>query len=141
MSRELAVRLECECCPGKIFATSATLRTHAQSMRHRLFESQRENQQLRCSLAAAEADRLRLERLVRDLSTKPRARRVTERVKKMVAGSQQWRCATCSEVLPSCFQVDHVTPLWKGGSNDADNLRALCPTCHATKTQAEWGGS
>ena len=108
-------------------------------MRHLLFEARNEITQLRASLAESEADRAKLERLVHELSTKPRARRVTERVKKIVAGSQEWKCAICEVLLPSSFQVDHAVPLWKGGSNEQSNLRALCPGCHASKTQCEWG--
>lgn len=34
-------------------------------------------------------------------------------------------------------QVDHVTPLAEGGSDDMDNRRAICTDCHKTKTQQE----
>lgn len=33
--------------------------------------------------------------------------------------------------------VDHIIPLWCGGSNRDSNLEALCVDCHATKTKAE----
>lgn len=56
---------------------------------------------------------------------------------KVVAASQKWRCAQCDELLPSSYQVDHRHPLWDGGSDTLDNLQALCPNCHATKTQKE----
>lgn len=31
------------------------------------------------------------------------------------------------------LQIDHVTPLAKGGNNDLDNLQLLCATCNARK--------
>ena len=34
-------------------------------------------------------------------------------------------------------QVDHVTPLAEGGSDDVANLQALCASCHAMKSAAE----
>lgn len=34
-------------------------------------------------------------------------------------------------------QVDHITPLWDGGTNNKSNLQVLCACCHATKTFAE----
>ena len=34
-------------------------------------------------------------------------------------------------------QVDHVVPLWAGGSNERRNLQALCACCHAIKSLAE----
>jgi hypothetical protein len=33
--------------------------------------------------------------------------------------------------------VDHVIPLWVGGSNRDDNLEGLCQPCHDRKTKAE----
>jgi 5-methylcytosine-specific restriction protein A len=33
--------------------------------------------------------------------------------------------------------VDHILPLWLGGSNRESNLEGLCPGHHAAKTKAE----
>lgn len=33
--------------------------------------------------------------------------------------------------------VDHILPLWSGGSNANDNLEGLCVDCHKQKTAAE----
>jgi HNH endonuclease len=56
---------------------------------------------------------------------------------------QNWRCAepTCGKSLRQRRHIDHVMPLAKGGSNDASNLQALCPTCNcrkSDKTPEEW---
>lgn len=64
-------------------------------------------------------------------------RSLGEVAKKRTAAAQGWRCAQCQQLLPATFQVDHVVPLAVGGSNDAHNLAALCPGCHAEKTQLE----
>jgi 5-methylcytosine-specific restriction endonuclease McrA len=64
-------------------------------------------------------------------------RNVSEATKKKVAASQGWTCASCQELLPATYQVDHIIPLDLGGSNDILNLQALCPLCHSTKTQQE----
>ena len=56
---------------------------------------------------------------------------------KVVAHKQGWKCATCTVSLPPSFELDHITPLHLGGSNDLDNSQALCGSCHATKTQKE----
>lgn len=37
-------------------------------------------------------------------------------------------------------QVDHIQPLFFGGSNHEANLQALCPNCHREKTQTEQMG-
>ena len=42
---------------------------------------------------------------------------------------------------PDCIgtatQVDHVIPLFKGGSKDDDNVRAICHECHRAKVKRE----
>ena len=57
---------------------------------------------------------------------------------KIVAARQGWKCASCACMLPSSFELDHRVALWDGGADDAEtNADALCPTCHAQKTQRE----
>lgn len=34
-------------------------------------------------------------------------------------------------------QVDHITPKAKDGTDDFDNLQAICVDCHKAKTKAE----
>jgi hypothetical protein len=67
----------------------------------------------------------------------PSARTVTDPEKKMVAARQGWRCSNCEELLPSAFQVDHTVPLCDGGEDTILNATAMCPNCHAAKTQRE----
>ena len=59
-------------------------------------------------------------------------------LKKRVAYRQKYRCALCNILLPPTYQVDHITPLFLGGSNHPTNLQALCPNCHADKTQTDF---
>jgi 5-methylcytosine-specific restriction enzyme A len=48
-------------------------------------------------------------------------------------------CVTCGA---DATEVDHMLPLQDGGTNDDDNLQALCHACHSRKTlhesQARW---
>jgi 5-methylcytosine-specific restriction endonuclease McrA len=67
-------------------------------------------------------------------------RNVSALLKKKVAASQQWKCATCNNMLDETYEVDHVIALEHGGSNDPSNLRALCPHCHRKKTVEERNG-
>jgi hypothetical protein len=62
------------------------------------------------------------------------ARRVPQSVKKIVAARQQWKCGQCSQLLDETYEVDHIIPLYKGGSNHPSNLMALDPICHRKKT-------
>lgn len=46
---------------------------------------------------------------------------------------QHGMCAYCDVPLFGCYQVDHMIPLSRGGSNDWQNLAIVCPHCNATK--------
>lgn len=69
--------------------------------------------------------------------TTKRYRSVSCRVKQQVVVRQEYRCAGCGDLLEMTRQIDHIDPLWRGGSNASDNLQALCPNCHARKSHIE----
>lgn len=47
-------------------------------------------------------------------------------------------CNKCSEPYPeSALEVDHVTPLFMGGSDNDHNLQTLCVNCHREKSRTE----
>jgi hypothetical protein len=62
------------------------------------------------------------------------ARRVNNTVKKVIASNQKWQCGRCYNLLDASYEIDHVIPLYKGGTNNMDNLMALCRNCHGNKT-------
>jgi len=64
-------------------------------------------------------------------------RSVTETKKKYVAASQNWKCGHCNHQLDHTYEIDHNLRLEFGGSNDIDNLVALCRNCHGKKTASE----
>lgn len=64
----------------------------------------------------------------------PNSRSVSETKKKYVASQQQWKCGKCQRTLDASYQIDHKIPLYKGGTNNIDNLEALCRNCHGEKT-------
>jgi len=47
-------------------------------------------------------------------------------------------CKRNRRVTPAT-QVDHVKPKAKGGTDDPDNLQAICAPCHESKTEADKG--
>jgi hypothetical protein len=64
-------------------------------------------------------------------------RTVSETKKKYVASSQNWLCGKCGKMLNHTFEVDHRIRLEHGGSNEVNNLVALCRNCHGEKTAME----
>ncbi|MGI4846839.1 MAG: HNH endonuclease [Janthinobacterium lividum] len=48
-----------------------------------------------------------------------------------------------SDICQSCKRpgriVDHIIPLWDGGTNADSNLQTLCKTCHDAKSEREAG--
>lgn len=62
---------------------------------------------------------------------------VSETKKKYVASSQDWKCGGCNNQLDHTFEIDHKLRLEYGGTNDVNNLVALCRNCHGKKTAGE----
>jgi hypothetical protein len=65
------------------------------------------------------------------------SRSVSGTKKKWVAAQQGWKCKDCNAQLDAWFEVDHKVRLADGGSNQVDNLVALCRNCHGKKTTVE----
>ena len=64
-------------------------------------------------------------------------RSVSETKKKYVASMQDWKCGNCREKLNAWYEIDHKKRLEYGGTNNVDNLVALCRECHGKKTAME----
>lgn len=62
---------------------------------------------------------------------------VSETKKKFVAAKQGWKCGRCQKQLPAWFEVDHTVRLENQGTNNVDNLVAMCRDCHGEKTALE----
>jgi 5-methylcytosine-specific restriction endonuclease McrA len=67
----------------------------------------------------------------------------TEPQRRKIAKRQNWLCAgeQCREAQPNQeleeYDIDHIIPLHLGGTEELDNLQALCPGCHRRKTDQE----
>jgi predicted HNH restriction endonuclease len=64
-------------------------------------------------------------------------RNVSGLMKKKIAASQEWKCGSCKSLLDETYEVDHKLALFQGGTNEPENLVALCPNCHRHKTVEE----
>jgi len=78
-----------------------------------------------------------LEKRILESGSKGTKRSVSETKKKFVASQQGWKCGECKTQLNAWFEVDHIKRLDQGGSNNVDNLVALCRECHGKKTAME----
>lgn len=59
-----------------------------------------------------------------------------------VAERAQYRCEYChapEEVFNFPFEVEHILPIARGGSDDLDNLALSCRACNAYKSTFEVG--
>lgn len=50
---------------------------------------------------------------------------------------QKHRCAMCDASIKKRYEVDHIQPLSKGGSNWPRNLQLLCRTCNRQKGHSD----
>lgn len=46
---------------------------------------------------------------------------------------QRGKCVYCRCDITKSYQVDHIVPVARGGSNDKSNLQLLCRTCNLDK--------
>ena len=54
--------------------------------------------------------------------------------KHVLFGQQEGECAGCRMDFPfKIFEVDHVIPRARGGTDHLDNLQLLCPHCNRVK--------
>jgi hypothetical protein len=62
---------------------------------------------------------------------------VSNSLQRRIMAEQCFKCNECKEPLGADFEFDHITRRSDGGSNDRDNLQALCHPCHDAKTRRE----
>jgi 5-methylcytosine-specific restriction endonuclease McrA len=62
----------------------------------------------------------------------------TKEFKEKVLEKSEKKCAGCKCCLKAKkYEIDHIKPLASGGTNQIDNLQALCKSCHQDKTANE----
>lgn len=58
--------------------------------------------------------------------------------KYLIAGTQNYKCKMCSnDLTDGKFDIDHITRLEDNGTNEINNLQALCKSCHKQKTKID----
>lgn len=63
-------------------------------------------------------------------------RNVSKARRQKIIAAQGGVCKRADCDAPA-VEVDHIVPLWLGGSNRDENLEGLCGPCHLRKTRAE----
>ena len=61
-------------------------------------------------------------------------KRIGQRMRALVASEQEWKCGDCQMTLNAAYEIDHIIPVCDGGTNQRENLVALCRNCHGLKT-------
>ena len=65
-----------------------------------------------------------------------------DRLRAQAMKRDTYMCQPCkkSGFITNATQVDHIVPKAKGGTDDLDNLQAICSECHKSKTIIDKGG-
>ena len=65
-----------------------------------------------------------------------------DKIRKQIMQRDGYLCQPCRrQGRPTPAKaVDHITPKAKDGTDDPDNLQAICNDCHKAKTKAETSG-
>ena len=133
----LVESLTCDCTPGKVYQNKSSLKRHFQTQRHLEYEKRNEERQLRVRLVELENENARLKQENSRMSAylkHPTQRKVSNRMKKVVAARAKWKCEICKIIVNANYEIDHIIPLHHAGDNNIENLQCLCPDCHRTKT-------
>ena len=64
-------------------------------------------------------------------------KKITPKRRSIIYEYQNGLCKNCSIELPTFFHIDHIIALRFGGTNEDDNLQAICANCHNSKTILE----
>ena len=65
-----------------------------------------------------------------------------DKLRKQILQRDEGLCQACYKhgVYTPATAVNHIIPKARGGTDRADNLQAICNTCHKAKTALEGGG-
>ena len=58
-------------------------------------------------------------------------RRMNKQLRDYIIARDENRCVACGST--EHLQVDHIIPMFEGGSDSAENLQVLCSSCNAQK--------
>ena len=72
------------------------------------------------------------------INRKDSRRQISRSEKNEVLAKQHNKCNICKKGLdPRAIHFDHIKEYSKGGKTSLSNIQALCPNCHARKTNKD----
>lgn len=148
------------CVCGKKYSYSQTLYTHKKrcsviNQQNEITELHTQINKLKDRLWIVDTERKKLQKTVniimaeKDSSKVNHAnddipiRRICKResmssdMRHQIKNRQNDACGICKKGITTIFQIDHIIALQYGGTNNIDNLMALCCECHAEKSHKE----
>lgn len=66
--------------------------------------------------------------------------RFSAEFRESIKQNQNNKCNECDCVLNKHYEIDHIIPLANNGTNEINNLQALCKSCHLDKNSEEREG-
>lgn len=93
---------------------------------------------LKPRLSSASTNRMPMQQASAESTPRIRGRQWMKMKTDALIASDHW-CVACSAEgrQTLAVEVDHKTPLWRGGSNEPSNLQGLCKDHHEEKTARE----
>lgn len=64
------------------------------------------------------------------IGVKFKRKHIKKEYRQQISDKQENECGECKQKLSAYFQIDHITAIQFGGSDDETNLMALCCECH-----------
>lgn len=89
-------------------------------------------------LLTEEGDICSSERWMRCDPPQPKRKPIKPSLRFEILKRDNYRCQMCGVTAKdgATLEIDHITPVAKGGANDADNLQVLCRECNAGKSDS-----
>ena len=108
-------------------------------------EKTKENEKIQAELQSARATIKENNKNIKDLKFqlgcpakgKTCRRYLPKQYRRNIIESQQNKCNICSSELSDYYEIDHIIAMQFGGTDELNNLQALCCECHARKSRTE----
>ena len=132
---------ECNC--GKSYSHKKSLDHHKStctyvepspvtldSMQQRMDNFEKERDELRDRIANLSEKKTECRKPSSITIVQQGRRKIKSSIRKEIVDKQSNKCRKCNNPLNQYFQIDHIVAIQFGGTDEMDNLQALCSNCH-----------